>query len=154
VLAFCAPSSASVESDRASLTLDVRGRIASSCSIDLQSRADVGELSQAGAATVPISIDCNHPLRYALRSQNGGMQHLVQAEYVVPYTARLELDGRSGRALRSQDIRAEAGVDDLGCDPPFEQDGRLVIRWDAPRRELVQGQYRDVLTITVVMEGQ
>jgi hypothetical protein len=159
IAAVCAgaSSSASVESDHAALTLDLRGRIAPACAIDLQARADVGELSEAGDAAVPLSINCNHRLRYALRSQNGGMQHLQQADYIVPYTARLELNGprgASGHVVRSRDMRAHAALDDLGREPPFAQNGRLLIHWDAPRQQLVQGDYQDVLTITVVMEGQ
>jgi len=156
ILVFIA-SPAWAERERASVTLDIAGRISPACAIELQPHAELGELSRAGEARVPFTLACNRPLSYELRSEQGGLRHQSVDEYLVRYTAQLELDGpqaRRGRTVKSADMREAAAQDSLGDFVPFENPGHLRIRWDAPERMLAQGRYRDVLTITVVMEGQ
>ncbi len=143
--------------ERAHVTLDVAGRITPACALQLQPFAELGELSRAGEARVPFTLACNHPLTYALRSEQGGLRHQSVDDYLVRYTAQLELDGaqaRRGRMVKSADMREAAAHDNLGDFVPYESEGHLRIRWDAPERMLAQGRYRDVLTITIVLDGQ
>ena len=145
------------ERDSASVTLDIVGRIAPVCTIDLPPRAELGELSRAGEAFVPFSLACNKPLSYALQSEQGGLRHNTHGQFVVPYTAQLQLDGESarrGRAMRSGDMQNAPAGDDLRGYIPFENEGALRIRWEAPPSTLAQGRYRDVITITLVVDGQ
>lgn len=143
--------------ERAHVTLDIAGRITPACALELQPFAELGELTRAGEARVPFTLACNHSLTYALRSEQGGLRHQSAEDYLVRYTAQLEFDGaqaRRGRMVKSADMREAAAQDDLGDFVPFESTGQLRIRWEAPERMLAQGRYRDVLTITIVLDGQ
>lgn len=150
------PSDALAGAETQNLTLDVAGHISPVCSIALPERHHVGELSRAGETSIPFTLDCNQSLSFALRSEEGGLRHESVADYFVPYRARLELlDDAAGvgRNIESEDMRAASEIDRLGDAAPFDETGRLVIHWDDPAQTLAQGTYRDVVTITLVLDG-
>ncbi len=141
--------------DSETLTLDVAGHISPACSISLPPSYHVGELSAAGQAAIPFSLNCNQSLSYALRSEQGGLRHEDLDAYLVPYRARLELldDAAAvGRDIESARIQGATEQARLGDAPPFDESGRLIIHWDNPNGLLVRGTYRDTLTITLVLD--
>lgn len=138
------------------LTLDVTGYISPACSIALPPIHNVGELSRAGQAAIPFTLDCNQPLSFEVHSEQGGLRHESIDDYIVRYRARLELldDAAAvGREIASEDMYASPAIDRLSDATPFDENGRLVVRWDDTAQTIAQGTYRDVVTITLVLDG-
>lgn len=157
-IAACAVLSASAtawaDSERETLTLEVAGQIAPACALEMQPNARVGELSRAGEAAIPFTIACNHTLAFTMRSQHGALRHQSHDQWRVPYVARVELSGSPQSAFRSEDMREGGSAGSFGDVVPFQHNGLLHISWSSPRETLAQGTYEDVLTITMVMDGQ
>lgn len=152
--ALATPACAGADSE--TLTLDITGYIKPACNIVLPTRHSVGELSRAGETAIAFSLDCNQRVAFALNSEEGGLRHETARSYIVPYYARLELLGDAagvGRDIDSAEIQAHAAIDPVSEAIPYDEPGRLVIHWDDPNQTLASGAYRDVLTITLVLDG-
>ncbi len=148
-----APAFAGSESE--TLTLDLEGHITPICSIVAPSEHHLGDLSRAGQSAIPISLNCNQRLAYEMHSLEGAMRHERASTFSANYTARLELMGDApsiGRTVASEDMRDTPAADAVDV-VPFDEPAQIVIRWDAPPQMLAAGRYRDVLTITLVLDG-
>lgn len=162
-----------------SVTLDIEGTLAASCSLGGMPSGEValGDLKVAGSKVIPFTVDCNAPFGYALVSGSGAFSRVGGAASMAPgsksfasainyqVTTRFMTDAGSfgDNALPSSTLTATNAAPCVAAtylsSCPFTNSGvgaaaaglpaSLSIAWTPPSGPLQAGTYQDTLTLTV-----
>lgn len=148
-----------------SLRFEVVGEVPVDCSltqpvaaVTIDDAADPEtNVARAARASLPFSVSCNTPISVSLVSRNGGLSFdgsgSADTDFTtqIGYSARLDLPGHAN-ALSC--VSAEMTAEGTGCSGSFddaliEGDGAVELTLQPGRGLLLQGNYADLLTVTV-----
>jgi hypothetical protein len=146
--------------------VEVTGNITPSCaSSSTTLTLNAGDITKAGSAKYSFTVDCNAPFQYSMRSENGALRLVnapanaaashIEAPYDVHIRIPLTLGGAIDDTCNSAAIKQGAVAckfTDSGQKIAVNQTAETQISWNASQAQLMAGQYRDRLTITVTVK--
>lgn len=142
------------------VTIDLRGRIKAVCTVSMHSaRADLGDIMDGVARTIPIHFYCNTPFTYEMRSRYGGLRHMrissasPHFRVVVPYVLVTRLPTSAGDIVdtcASADLAVEpvrCRLSDSGSGISVDREASLTVTFPDDTRVPLAGRYRDVISL-------
>ena len=164
-------ASASARAEGEKVTIRLSGSVPEKCEFrfanirgDGRSAAvDVGEMNGDFRAALPFRLDCNVPVKYIIRAENGALRHKTFAG-VAPkgfraeqsYGLRIETS-QAGKAMTIAEGALGGGREasgDSGAVAPHAMTGTLSLFKGAKAGgELIAGEYSDTLTVTIEPKG-